>query len=93
VPTFPPPGRKGGNAFHQGGEAMTEVTYFEDFYCFEYHSRQEAPQRFRYYLHSPVYAFCPALSSSSTQRDFDREETVLSSDFLPSRLARHFEDS
>jgi len=72
---------------------MTEVTFFEDFYCFEYHSRLEAPQRFRYYLVSPVYAFSPALFSSSTQLEFDRQETVLSSDFLPSRLARYFEDS
>ncbi len=67
---------------------MTEVTFFEDFYCFEYHSRQGATQRFRYFLYLPVYASCPALSSSSTQREFDCEKMVLSSDFLPSRVCQ-----
>jgi len=70
---------------------MTKVTFFEDFYCFEYHSRHEAPQRFRYFLYSPVYSFCPGLSSSTTQREYDRVQAVHSGEFIPIRLSREFE--
>jgi hypothetical protein len=70
---------------------MTKVTFFEDFHCFEYHTRQGAPQRFRYYLFSPVYVFFPVVSSLSTQWEHPVEKTVFSCDFLPSRFTREFE--
>ncbi len=63
---------------------MTEVTFFEDYYCFEYHTLQSAPQRFRYWLFSPVYALPPVAVSSMTSRDYLPEKEVYSSDFLPS---------
>jgi len=72
---------------------MTEVTFFEDFYCFEYHTLHDAPQRFRYYLHSPVYEGIPFLSRLSTHCELVCERTVHSSDFLPCRLVRCFKDS
>ena len=71
---------------------MTKVTFFEDFHCFEYHSRQGAPQRFRYYLYSPVYECIPVVACSSTFWEHPCEKAVYSSDFLPSQAARHWED-
>jgi hypothetical protein len=64
---------------------MTEVTFFEDYYCFEYHTLQRAPQRFRYWLFSPVYALPPVAVSSMTDRELPQERAVYSSDFFPSR--------
>ena len=71
---------------------MTKVTFFEDYHCFEYHTRHEAPQRFRYFLYSPVYESIPLASGSSTCREYAREETVFSSDFLPFRFDRGLND-
>jgi hypothetical protein len=71
---------------------MTKVTFFEDFHCFEYHTLEGAPQRFRYYLYSPVYASIPHFPMFSTQREFPREKTVYSSDFIPCRLFRESEN-
>jgi hypothetical protein len=71
---------------------MTKVIFFEDFHCFEYHSRRYAPQRFHYYLYSPVYEFIPLVSSSATGRVYPREATVFSSDFLPSRVFRDLQN-
>jgi len=81
-----PARKQGGNAIHPGGEAMTKVTFFEDFHCFEYHSPQDAQQRFRYYLYSPAYERIPPFPVFSTQCDLSPEEAVYSSDFLPSRI-------
>jgi hypothetical protein len=66
---------------------MTKVKFFEDFHCFEYHSRRRGPQRFRYYLYSPVYEVIPLVSSSATWWEYPNEKTVFSSDFIPSRVA------
>jgi len=71
---------------------MTKVKFFEDFHCFEYHSRRGVPQRFHYYLYSPVYEFIPVVSNFSTGWEYPREKTVYSSDFLPSRITRRLED-
>jgi len=71
---------------------MTKVTFFEDFHCFEYHSRQGAPQRFRYYLYSPVYESIPMVANSTTYWKHPQEKTVYSSDFLPGQAARYSED-
>ena len=71
---------------------MTEVTFYEDFHCFEYYTPKGAPQRFRYYLYSPVYTLPPAAHSSTTNLEFPWERAVYSSDFLPSRLFRQFKD-
>jgi hypothetical protein len=71
---------------------MTKVKFFEDFHCFEYHSPRESPQRFRYYLYSPVYERIALFSVFSTQCDLSREKTVFSSDFLPGRSTRHLQD-
>ena len=68
---------------------MTEVTFFEDFYCFEYHTQRDNTQRFRYWLYSPVYELPPPVGHcGTTMLDFQRERAVYSSDFLPSRLFR-----
>jgi hypothetical protein len=83
---------RGGNAIHPGGGSMTKVTFFEDYHCFEYHTHHEAPQRFRYFLYSPVYVSIHLASGSSTYREYAREETVFSSDFLPSRVAQRLDD-
>jgi len=93
VPTCPPLGGKGGNANHLGGEAMTEVKFFEDFYCFEYQTSQGSAQRFHYYLYSPVYEFFPFVLSASTQWEYSIEATVFSSDFLPGRIFRDLKSS
>jgi len=69
---------------------MTKVTFFEDFHCFEYHSRRCASQRFRYFLYAPVYESIPIVSSSSTASYCPGERTVFSSDFIPGREAREF---
>ncbi len=67
---------------------MTEVTFFEDYHCFEYHSAQGVPQRFRYCLYSPVYDGILLSCRSSTQWEYPLEKTVYSNDFIPSRVAR-----
>jgi len=67
---------------------MTKVTFYEDFHCFEYHSPQDAQQRFRYYLYSPVYECVPFFCRFSTLRELGQEKAVYSSDFLPSRIAQ-----
>jgi hypothetical protein len=87
-----PARKQGGNAIHQGGEAMTKVTFFEDYHCFEYHSPQDAQQRFRYYLYSPVYECIPFFCKFSTQRDLPGEAAVYSSDFMPSRVTRYSDE-
>jgi hypothetical protein len=71
---------------------MTKVTFFEDFHCFEYHSPQGTPQRFRYYLYSPVYESIPMVAYSLTHWEYSREKTVYTSDFLPSRIAWQLKD-
>jgi len=71
---------------------MTKVTFFEDYHCFEYHSPQDAQQRFRYYLYSPVYECIPFSFTFSTQRPLEYESTVHSSDYLPSRCAVRLND-
>ncbi|MCU0275503.1 MAG: hypothetical protein MUF02_01360 [Acidobacteria bacterium] len=70
---------------------MTEVTFFEDFHCFEYHTPQGAAQRFRYYLYSPVYERIPFFITILTQGEFAQEKVTYSSDFIPCRLARHLQ--
>ncbi|MBN2345661.1 MAG: hypothetical protein JXO51_04660 [Candidatus Aminicenantes bacterium] len=72
---------------------MTEVTYFEDFHCYEYHTLQDASQRFRYCLYAPVYESILVAGHCTTQWEYPREKAVYSSGFLPCRLVRHFEDS
>jgi len=71
---------------------MTKVTFFEDFHCFEYHSRQGAPQRFRYYLYSPVYESIRVVANSSTYWEYAEERTVYSCDFLHGQAARRLQD-
>ncbi len=71
---------------------MTEVTFYEDFHCFEYYTPKGATQRFLYYLYSPVYTLPPVAHSSTTNLEFPSEKAVYSSDFLPSRCARFLED-
>jgi len=71
---------------------MTEVIFFEDFYCFEYHSPKGSQQRFRYYLYAPVYVSIPLLSSSTTLGEMAWEKPVFSSDFLPSRITRRLKE-
>ena len=66
---------------------MTKVTFFEDYYCFEYQAGQGASLRIHYYLYSPVYVILPVILNASTQGDYSPEKTVFSSDFLPSRAA------
>ena len=66
---------------------MTEVTFFEDFHCFEYHTPHGAAQRFRYYLYSPVYECVPFFITLSTRGEFAQENVVYSSDFIPTRVA------
>jgi hypothetical protein len=83
---------KSGNAIHPGGGSMTKVTFFEDYHCFEYHTRHEAPQRFRYFLYSPVYESIHLASGSLAFREYAHEETVFSCDFLPSRVAQRLDD-
>lgn len=70
---------------------MTEVTFFEDFHCFEYHSTQGLAPRFRYFLHSPVYDRIPLFARVTTHRRQAQEMPVYSSDFIPFSLARAFE--
>ena len=65
---------------------MTEVTFFEDFHCFEYHTPRGAAQRFRYFLYSPVYECIPLSCHATTCRECPPERAVYSSDFLPLRL-------
>lgn len=67
---------------------MTEVTFFEDFHCYEYHTPQGAAPRFRYFLYAPVYERIPLLWRFTTQRELLQEKVVYSSDFLPSRITR-----
>lgn len=69
---------------------MTEVTFFEDFHCFEYHTPQGAAPRFRYFLYTPAYGGVSFFSRRSTQRPLPQEPVVYSSDFIPLRLARSF---
>ena len=71
---------------------MTKVTFFEDYYCFEYQAGQGASQRIHYYLYSPVYVILPVILNASTQGDCSPEKTVFSSDFLPCRALLHPED-
>jgi hypothetical protein len=67
---------------------MTEVTFFEDFHCFEYHSVQGFAPRFRYLLYSPVYDRIPLLACVTTHRPQAQEKPVYSSDFIPLSLAK-----
>jgi len=71
---------------------MTEVTFFEDFHCFEYHTPRGAAQRFRYFLYSPVYECIPLSCRATTCRECPPEPAVYSSDFLTLRIVRCFED-
>jgi hypothetical protein len=67
---------------------MTEVTFFEDFHCFEYHTPRGAAQRFRYFLYSPVYECIPLSCRATTSCECPPEQAVYSSQFLPLRLGR-----
>lgn len=71
---------------------MTEVTFFEDFHCFEYHTPQGAAPRFRYFLYSPVYERIPFFSRLSTQSEWRCEPAVYSSEFLSCKLAWRLDD-
>ena len=70
---------------------MTEVTFFEDFHCFEYHSAQGLAPRFRYFLYSPVYDRIPLFVRATTHCPQAHERPVYSCDFMPLSLARLFE--
>jgi hypothetical protein len=69
---------------------MTEVTFFEDYHCFEYHTPQGAAPRFRYFLYAPVYERIPLPWRSTTQRPLPCEPAAYSSDFVPLSLSRIF---
>ncbi len=69
---------------------MTEVTFFEDYHCFEYHTPGGAMPRFRYFLYAPVYERIPLLWRFTTQRPLPCEPAVYSSDFLPLSLSKIF---
>ena len=70
---------------------MTEVTFFEDFHCFEYHSAQGLAPRFRYFLYSPVYESIPLFARVTTHCPQAHERPVFSCDFIPLSLAKEFE--
>lgn len=67
---------------------MTEVTFFEDFHCYEYQALHGGRQRFRYYLFSPVYESRPFLYRLSTHCELARERPVHSAEFIPGRVFR-----
>jgi hypothetical protein len=70
---------------------MTEVTFFEDYHCFEYHTPQGAVPRFSYFLYVPVYERIPLRWRFTTQRPLPCETAVYSSDFLPFSLSKIFQ--
>lgn len=67
---------------------MTEVTFFEDFHCFEYHSAQGLAPRFRYFLYSPVYERIPLFARVTTHCPQAPEPPAYSCDFIPLSLAK-----
>lgn len=71
---------------------MTEVTFFEDYHCFEYHTPQDAAPRFRYFLYSPVYERIAFFSRLSTHFPLAHEPMIHSGDFIPVRLAQRSND-
>ncbi len=69
---------------------MTEVTFFEDFHCYEYHTPGGAAPRFRYFLYAPVYQQIRFFSQCSTERQLPRLPAAFSSEFVPVSLAKIF---
>ncbi len=69
---------------------MTEVTFFEDFHCYEYHSPRGAAPQFRFFLYAPVYQQENFLSRGSTHCPLPRLPAAHSSEFVPLSLAKIF---